>query len=155
MAAQAIPSYAPNQAAAHFNKLECFCFNQYTLEAGEKKQWPVAFVIDPQAVQRCDDDHPVLHILRGRGQDATGAHGGCVDGDRCEGGFMNAPVQQARPSFLRTVKTVAWSFLGIRKNSEYKQDLATVNPFHIIVVGIGAAVLFVVGLIVLVNWVVR
>jgi cytochrome c oxidase assembly protein subunit 11 len=48
MAAQAIPSYAPKQAAAHFNKLECFCFNQYTLEPGEKKQWPVAFVIDPK-----------------------------------------------------------------------------------------------------------
>ena len=48
MAAQAIPSYAPRQAAAHFNKIECFCFNQYTLEAGEKKQWPVAFVIDPK-----------------------------------------------------------------------------------------------------------
>ncbi len=48
MAAQAIPSYAPMQAAAHFNKLECFCFNQYTLEPGEKKSWPVAFVIDPK-----------------------------------------------------------------------------------------------------------
>ncbi|MEJ5989810.1 cytochrome c oxidase assembly protein [Ramlibacter sp. PS3R-8] len=48
MAAQAIPSYAPRNAAAHFNKLECFCFNQYTLEPGEKKQWPVAFVIDPK-----------------------------------------------------------------------------------------------------------
>jgi cytochrome c oxidase assembly protein subunit 11 len=48
MAAQAIPSYAPRQAAAHFNKLECFCFSQYTLEPGEKKQWPVAFVIDPK-----------------------------------------------------------------------------------------------------------
>ena len=48
MAAQAIPSYAPQQAAAHFNKLECFCFNQYTLEPGEKKSWPVAFVIDPK-----------------------------------------------------------------------------------------------------------
>jgi cytochrome c oxidase assembly protein subunit 11 len=48
MAAQAIPSYAPHQAAAHFNKLECFCFQQYTLEPGEKKQWPVAFVIDPK-----------------------------------------------------------------------------------------------------------
>src|SRR5215218_3064309 len=48
MAAQAIPSYAPRQAAAHFNKLECFCFQQYTLEPGEKKQWPVAFVIDPR-----------------------------------------------------------------------------------------------------------
>jgi cytochrome c oxidase assembly protein subunit 11 len=46
MAAQAIPSYAPKQAMAHFNKLECFCFTQYTLAPGEKKQWPVAFVID-------------------------------------------------------------------------------------------------------------
>ena len=48
MSAQAIPSYAPQQASAHFNKLECFCFNQYTLEPGEKKSWPVAFVIDPK-----------------------------------------------------------------------------------------------------------
>ena len=48
MAAQAIPSYAPKQSAAHFNKLECFCFTQYTLAAGEKKEWPVAFVIDPR-----------------------------------------------------------------------------------------------------------
>ena len=48
MSAQAIPSYAPQQAAAHFNKLQCFCFNQYTLEPGEKKSWPVVFVIDPK-----------------------------------------------------------------------------------------------------------
>ncbi len=48
MAAQAIPSYAPQQASAYFNKLQCFCFNQYTLEPGEKKSWPVAFVIDPK-----------------------------------------------------------------------------------------------------------
>jgi cytochrome c oxidase assembly protein subunit 11 len=48
MSAQAIPSYAPQQAMSHFNKLECFCFNEYTLAPGEKKQWPVAFVIDPK-----------------------------------------------------------------------------------------------------------
>jgi cytochrome c oxidase assembly protein subunit 11 len=48
MSAQAIPSYAPKQASAHFNKLECFCFNEYTLAPGEKKQWPVVFVIDPK-----------------------------------------------------------------------------------------------------------
>jgi cytochrome c oxidase assembly protein subunit 11 len=48
MAAQAIPSYAPMQAGPHFNKLECFCFNEYTLAPGEKKQWPVVFVIDPK-----------------------------------------------------------------------------------------------------------
>jgi len=48
MSAQAIPSYAPKQATAHFNKLECFCFNQYTLNPGESKKWPVVFVIDPK-----------------------------------------------------------------------------------------------------------
>lgn len=48
ISAQAVPSYAPQQASAHFNKLECFCFNQYTLEPGEKKSWPVVFVIDPK-----------------------------------------------------------------------------------------------------------
>ena len=48
MAAQAIPSYAPMQASAHFNKIECFCFNEYVLAPGESKQWPVVFVIDPK-----------------------------------------------------------------------------------------------------------
>jgi cytochrome c oxidase assembly protein subunit 11 len=46
MAAQAIPSYAPVQAASHFVKLECFCFNEYTLAAGEARQWPVVFYVD-------------------------------------------------------------------------------------------------------------
>lgn len=46
MAAQAIPSYAPMQAGAHFNKLECFCFNEYMLKPGEAKQWPVVFYVD-------------------------------------------------------------------------------------------------------------
>jgi cytochrome c oxidase assembly protein subunit 11 len=48
ISAQAIPSYAPQQAGAHFNKMECFCFTQYTLAPGEKKSWPVVFVIDPK-----------------------------------------------------------------------------------------------------------
>ena len=48
MVAQAIPSYAPKQAEPYFNKLECFCFNEYTLKPGEAKQWPVVFVIDPK-----------------------------------------------------------------------------------------------------------
>lgn len=57
-------------------------------------------------------------------------------------------------SVWRTIKTVAWSFLGIRKNSEFQEDLARVSPFHVMAVGIAGAVIFVVGLIVLVNWVV-
>ena len=37
-------------------------------------------------------------------------------------------------SLLQTVRAVAWSFIGIRKNSGYQQDLSALNPFHIIVV---------------------
>ncbi|MCK6421677.1 MAG: cytochrome c oxidase assembly protein [Aquabacterium sp.] len=48
MAAQAIPSYAPKQASPHFNKLECFCFNEYQLAPGESRQWPVVFYVDPK-----------------------------------------------------------------------------------------------------------
>jgi len=46
MSAQAIPSYAPQQSGPHFNMVQCFCYNQYTLAPGEKKQWPVVFVVD-------------------------------------------------------------------------------------------------------------
>ena len=48
MAAQAIPSYAPMQATPYFNKVECFCFQEWTLAPGESKTWPVAFVVDPK-----------------------------------------------------------------------------------------------------------
>jgi cytochrome c oxidase assembly protein subunit 11 len=43
---QAIPSYGPPQAAQYFRKLECFCFTKQTLQPGERRQMPVAFVID-------------------------------------------------------------------------------------------------------------
>ena len=58
-------------------------------------------------------------------------------------------------SALRTVKTVLWSFIGIRKKSEYEQDLGKANPFHIIAVALVAVALFVGGLIALVNWIVK
>lgn len=57
-------------------------------------------------------------------------------------------------SFWRSLKTVAWSFLGIRKSSEYKEDLSTVNPLHIVIVAIGGVLIFVVSLMFFVNWVV-
>ena len=55
---------------------------------------------------------------------------------------------------LRTIKAVAWSFVGIRKNSDYQEDLGKLNPFHIIAVALVGVALFVGGLIALVNWVV-
>ena len=48
MAGQAIPSYAPMQAAQYFKKLECFCFSQQDLKARETREFPVVFVVDPK-----------------------------------------------------------------------------------------------------------
>lgn len=59
-----------------------------------------------------------------------------------------------KSSFVQSIKMVAWSFLGIRRNSGFQDDMAKVSPFHVIAVGIAGAFIFVVGLIVLVNWVV-
>lgn len=48
MVGQAIPSYAPVQSTPHFQKIECFCFQQQTLAAGETRQFPVVFFVDPK-----------------------------------------------------------------------------------------------------------
>lgn len=44
---QAVPSYGPRNAAQYFRKLDCFCFKQQTLAAGETRRMPVTFVVDP------------------------------------------------------------------------------------------------------------
>ncbi len=48
VAAQAIPSYAPQSAMPYFKKVECFCFQQQTLGPHEAKQMPVVFFVDPK-----------------------------------------------------------------------------------------------------------
>jgi cytochrome c oxidase assembly protein subunit 11 len=45
---QAVPSFGPQQAALYFRKVECFCFRQQTLGAGEVRKMPVVFLIDPR-----------------------------------------------------------------------------------------------------------
>lgn len=47
----AVPSVAPNSAARYFNKTECFCFTQQSLAAGESKDMPVRFIVDPKLPQ--------------------------------------------------------------------------------------------------------
>lgn len=47
MVGQAVPSVAPGKASRYFNKTECFCFNQQPLAAGERKEMPLRFIVDP------------------------------------------------------------------------------------------------------------
>ncbi len=45
--AQAVPGVTPWQATPHFTKMECFCFDNQTLAAGEQKEMPLRFVVSP------------------------------------------------------------------------------------------------------------
>jgi len=61
----------------------------------------------------------------------------------------------ARPaSFFQTVRAVAWSFFGVRRGADYEKDAAQLNPVHVIVAGVIGALLFVLALVLLVQWVV-
>ncbi|MEY3766464.1 MAG: hypothetical protein RLZ03_1424, partial [Pseudomonadota bacterium] len=57
-------------------------------------------------------------------------------------------------SLWRTIVAVGWSFLGIRKSSEFQEDVAKITPLHILGVGLVAGLLFVAGLMLIVNLVV-
>ena len=61
---------------------------------------------------------------------------------------------QSKGSFLRAIKAVLWSFIGLRSRSEFTKDVSQLNPIHLIAVGLALALLFVLGLLALVNWVV-
>jgi cytochrome c oxidase assembly protein subunit 11 len=53
---QAVPSVTPGQAAQHFEKIECFCFEQQTLAPGEAREMPLAFIVKPEV------DRDIAHI---------------------------------------------------------------------------------------------
>ena len=57
-------------------------------------------------------------------------------------------------SFLQTMRAVAWSFFGVRRSADHAQDVARLNPVHVVLGGVIAAGLFVLSLVLLVQWVV-
>jgi hypothetical protein len=60
---------------------------------------------------------------------------------------------QRKGSFLQTMRAVAWSFFGVRKSSEYEKDVNQLNPVHVVIAGVLSALLFIAGLLAIVNWV--
>ena len=52
----------------------------------------------------------------------------------------------------RTVKAIAWSFVGLRARGDYEDDIKNLSPLHIIVVGLAGVFVFVAVLVLLVNW---
>ncbi|MBL8389735.1 MAG: DUF2970 domain-containing protein [Hydrogenophaga sp.] len=63
------------------------------------------------------------------------------------------PAHRRKGSLPATVKAVLWGFLGVRRNADYQQDIARLNPIHLLVAGVVMALLFVLGLILIVHWV--
>ena len=57
-------------------------------------------------------------------------------------------------NFIATIKAVLWAFFGVRKKGDYEKDAAQLNPVHVIIAGLLGAVIFVLLLIVLVNFIV-
>ena len=45
--AQAVPNISPSEVAAYFHKTECFCFSPQKFAAGEGRDMPVRFIVDP------------------------------------------------------------------------------------------------------------
>jgi hypothetical protein len=59
-------------------------------------------------------------------------------------------------NFIRTIQAVLWSFIGIRKRSELEQDMGgRLNPVAVIAVAFVLVLVFVAGLVTLVNWVAK
>ena len=56
-------------------------------------------------------------------------------------------------SFMQTMKAVARSFFGVRKGRDLEKDATQLNPVHVVIAGVIGAVLFILALLLLVNWV--
>ncbi len=58
-------------------------------------------------------------------------------------------------SFARTIKAVAWSFVGLRSGKEFEKDTQQLNPIHIVIAGFVGVALFIGILLLIVNWAVK
>ena len=76
-----------------------------------------------------------------------------MDPQHTEAGMRDALARPMSP--WETMRAVLWSFFGVRRRDGYERDVQRLNPVYVIVAGLLAAVLFVLALVVAVQWVVR
>ncbi|MEI6113450.1 MAG: DUF2970 domain-containing protein [Burkholderiales bacterium] len=61
-------------------------------------------------------------------------------------------LSRRKLNFFQTLKAISWAMFGIRKGSGYQEDMAKLNPVHVVLAGLLAGLMFVVGLIMIVRW---
>jgi hypothetical protein len=59
-----------------------------------------------------------------------------------------------KASLMQTISAVAWSFFGVRRGKDHENDMAKLNPVHVLIAGVLGAALFVLMLVLLVRWVI-
>ena len=59
-----------------------------------------------------------------------------------------------KASLVQTISAVAWSFFGVRRGRDHENDMARLNPVHVLIAGVLGAALFVLMLVLLVRWVI-
>ena len=125
---QAVPSVTPGQAAQHFEKIECFCFEQQTLAPGEAREMPLAFIVKPEV------DRDIAHItlsyaffsIEGQRQTLTSNKGRPDENQHCPGcvaGITTSFPSRAstRSSCRRDVPAGAWLHPGDEFNFSARQ----------------------------------
>ena len=59
-----------------------------------------------------------------------------------------------KASFAQTMRAVAWGFFGVRRGRDHAEDVAKLNPVHLIIAGVLGAAVFVLMLVLLIRWVI-
>ncbi len=60
-------------------------------------------------------------------------------------------LSQRKPNFFQTLKAISWAIFGVRKGKGFEEDVAKLNPVHLVVAGLLFGVIFVVSLVLIVK----
>lgn len=73
---------------------------------------------------------------------------------------MTEPQQEKKEkekkiSFFATMGAIFWSFIGLRRHTDYEKDVTGLNPFYVVIAGIIGAALFIGVLLLAVSFAVK